>query len=230
MRTPRRQIARTLEASFPRVRAGAADAGSASAGIAVRKPASDRSADRCGLRGVLLLVARVAALPMRLRSMCRRRPNDWRRVRRNETLWRGPEEEIWREAVDWSDTSTTYTDESRERVKGAAGFRCRQLGGRAAILTVVARPGGCELSGSVCGSFVRRLCGISRHSYLSSSQGARSTPRGPAHVPARSTPALAPVLPAHENHRACRRPSPSPPGDDLSQQAAFRRSRRAVAR
>jgi len=42
-----------------------------------------------------------------------------------------------------------------ERSKGAAGFRCRQLDGRAAILMVVARPGGCELAGSVCGSSAR---------------------------------------------------------------------------
>ena len=39
-----------------------------------------------------------------------------------------------------------------ERSKGAARFRCRQLDGRAAILMVVARPGGCELAGSVCRS------------------------------------------------------------------------------
>jgi hypothetical protein len=42
-----------------------------------------------------------------------------------------------------------------ERSKGAAGVCCRQLDGRAAILMVVARPGGCELAGSVCGSFAR---------------------------------------------------------------------------
>lgn len=39
-----------------------------------------------------------------------------------------------------------------ERSKGAAAVRCRQLDGRAAILMVVARPGGCELSDSVRGS------------------------------------------------------------------------------
>ena len=42
-----------------------------------------------------------------------------------------------------------------ERSKGAAGFRCRQLDGRAAILMVVCETRGGELAGSVCGSSAR---------------------------------------------------------------------------
>jgi hypothetical protein len=42
-----------------------------------------------------------------------------------------------------------------ERSKGAAGSRCRYLDGRAAILPVVARPGGCRLAARVRGSSSR---------------------------------------------------------------------------
>ena len=44
-----------------------------------------------------------------------------------------------------------------ESQKSAAELRCRQLDGRAAILVVVARPGGFELAGPFGGSSAHRL-------------------------------------------------------------------------
>jgi hypothetical protein len=110
-----------------------------------------------------------------------------------------------------------------ERSKGAAGFRCRQLDGRAAILMVVARPGGCELASSVCGSSARwpftRLGGIPPIVVA----GIRNTSRGVARISSRPTLALAPILPAMWIAGHLATPFITQLTDGLSELAAFRR-------
>jgi hypothetical protein len=83
-----------------------------------------------------------------------------------------------------------------ERSKGAAGVCCRQLDGRAAILMVVARPGGCELAGSFCGSSARWPFTCLDAVPPAVGQGAKNTSRRVARISLRSPLALTFILPA----------------------------------
>ena len=86
--------------------------------------------------------------------------------------------------------------DAAERSKGAAGFRCRQLDGRAAILMVVARPGGFEVAGLVWGSSARWPFTCLEAIRLSSFEGSRNTSRGVARISSHPTLAFAHLPPA----------------------------------
>jgi hypothetical protein len=112
--------------------------------------------------------------------------------------------------------------DTAKRSKGAAGFCCRQLDGRAAILMVIARPGGCELAGSVRGSSARWsfMC-LATQSHLSSSEGSQDTSR--TRILSRQTLTLAPIPSAIGTARHLATPFNPQLTDGLSILAAFRR-------
>ena len=114
--------------------------------------------------------------------------------------------------------------DAAERSKGAAGVRCRQLDGRAAILMVVTRPGGCELAGSVRGSSARwpftclgGIPPVTRHW----ASGTRL--EGVARISSRPTLAFASILPAMRIAASLATPFIPQLPDGLSEPAAFRR-------